>query len=46
MVGGVAELFGAPAQHAEDRGRSAPATAADPGDLETEGLGADCVEAV
>ena len=46
MVWGVTEFFGATAQHAEYRGWAAPATPADPGDFEAEGLGADDVEAV
>src|SRR5258707_13461169 len=46
MVWGVAELFRASAQHTEHRSRVFAATAADPGDIEAEGLGADDVEAV
>jgi hypothetical protein len=42
----VAELFRAAAQHAEHRSWVFAATAADPGDIEAEGLGADDVEAV
>ena len=46
VIGSVAEFFGASAHHAKHRGQSVSAPAADPGDLETEGLCADCVEAV
>jgi hypothetical protein len=45
VIRSVAEFFGASAHHAKNRGGSISA-AADPSDLETEGLGADCVEAV
>ena len=46
VIGSVAEFFGASAHHAKHRGQSVSAPAADPGDLETEGLCAGCVEAV
>jgi len=46
MIGSVAELLRTAAQQAEHRGWAAPATPADPGDFEVEGLGADDIEAV